>query len=162
MKWGPVAVLLMGGALGCTGAWAGTTTAARSAGGMTQPVWLAVRAQLPKSVLVLRPIWLPARFRMAPHLDSVHHEGPAAYVVGYRSVRGDVLLFALGAVNSARPDTRTPIRVRGVAGWIETTPGWPAQAVMWQEGTQHEEVQARGVTRAELLRIVAGMASLTR
>ncbi len=155
-------LLVLGGTLATTGMWPRTTIAARSSGGTNQTVWTAVREQLPTSVRVLRPAWLPARFRGAPLLQSLHHDAlaAAAYQVGYRSTAGDVLLFALGPVNSARPDTRTRIRINGLEGWFETTSGWPAQAIVWQVGTAHYVVQAHGVSRAELSRIVANVVAV--
>lgn len=43
------------------------------------------------------------------------------YLVGYRSSSGDVLHFALGAVNTAPPDTIESVTVRGMEGTLVTT-----------------------------------------
>ncbi len=126
--------------------------------------WTYVRSRLPRAVAVLRPGWLPVRFRAAPlvigvHVerlsDASHHTG---YTVGYRSVNGDVAQFALGAVNAGPPDTATPIRVRGVQGTLVTSSLWPPVGVYWREHGQFYAIQAHGVTHAEMLHIVAGLA----
>ena len=129
------------------------------AGGQDQGAWARVRAMLPAPVLVLRPGWLPMRFYTAPRLQDVHDGRIAgtAYQVSYRDARGDVLLFALGPVNSARPDKIQRTRVRGMRGWLETSSGWPAIQVVWQVHTQHYAVQAHGVSHGEVLRIVASL-----
>jgi len=84
--------------------------------------WTYVRSRLPRDVTVLRPGWLPARFRTAPVIwpGSVQNSRVfgTTYNVGYRSIRGDVVQFALGSVNSGPPDTQERIRVRGVQGTL--------------------------------------------
>ncbi len=158
-RWLIATALVLVGTVVATAAKPPATIAARAGGGTTLMVWTSVRERLPTNVAVFRPAWLPARFGGAPLLQSLRHDAltVAAYQVGYRSPLGDVLLFALGPVNSARPDTRTRIRVLGVEGWIETTRGWPARAIFWRVGAEHYTVQARGVSRAELVRIVSSL-----
>lgn len=130
----------------------------RSALQLTVPVaWSSVRSRLPANIAVLRPAWLPARFRAAPLVQGVHNDRIVGtnYEVGYRSVKGDVLLFALGSVNSGPPDTQARIRVRGVQGTLATSSLWPPIGVYWREHGRFYAVQAHGVTRSEMLHIVA-------
>ena len=65
----------------------------------------------------------------------------------------------LGALNAGPPDTVTRIRVRGAPGTLITSSLWPAIGVYWREHGQFYAIQAHGVTRVEMLRIVAGLAS---
>lgn len=120
------------------------------------------QGRLPEEVPVLQPTWLPARFREAPFPERAGvfggEIGPS-YLVGYRSDAGDVLLFALGTVNAAEPDTADRIGVRGTVGSITTSASWwPPIAVYWLEGSRRYAVQACGVSRDEMLRIAAGLA----
>jgi len=121
--------------------------------------WACVRRRLPASVPVLHPTWLPARFRVAPVVQTFYSSRrEPVYWISYRSRHdGDSLLFALGGVNSWRPDSIQRIRVRGVRGWIETSSGWPSLQVVWQEGPWHYAVQAHGVSRMELLHSVTAL-----
>lgn len=123
--------------------------------------WAQVRATLPHDVPVLQPTWLPERCQAVPTLQRAcadcpdHHPG---YAVGYRSDAGDALLFLLGGANSARPETREPVTVRGVQGQLEHTADWPEWAVVWMEGQGLAyAVQAQGVSREEMLRIVLSL-----
>ncbi len=123
--------------------------------------WAYVRGRLPKSVTILPPAWLPTRFRATPPAQTVMDVpslGGPYYQVGYRSNRGDVLIFALGAINTGSPDTQERIRVRGVQGTLTTSSNWPPIGVYWREHGQFYAIQAHGVTRAEMLHIVAGLA----
>ncbi len=128
--------------------------------------WAQVRAQLPAGVPVLAPAWLPARFADASSTVETHNDqisGGPSYRVSYQDAMGDVLIFALGsAVNSARPDVIEPVAVRGVPGELWTTPAWPPLAVVWKGGSWQNAplvytVQAHGVSRDELLRVVANL-----
>lgn len=117
--------------------------------------WAQVRATLPHDVPVLQPTWLPARFQAAPTLQRACADCPdhrPGYAVEYRSDAGNVLLFLLGGANSARPETREPVTVRGVQGQLEHTAGWPEWEVVWMEGQGLAyAVQAQGVSREEML-----------
>ncbi len=123
--------------------------------------WTYVRSRLPRDVTVLRPGWLPARFRTAPVIwpGSVQNSRVfgTTYNVGYRSIRGDVVQFALGSVNSGPPDTQERIRVRGVQGTLATSSNWPPIGVYWHERSRFYAIQAHGITRAEMLHIVADL-----
>lgn len=128
-----------------------------------EDAWAAARAALPAEVPVYRPTWLPARFQAAPELwyakDRGGDIGPT-YLIGYRSDTGDVLHFALGGVNTSRPDTIEHITVRGVEATLVTTPAWPKVGISWQEGERVYHVQGYGdhITREELVRIVESLA----
>jgi hypothetical protein len=105
---------------------------AEKAGG----TWQNVRAHVPSAVPVLPPAWLPERFAGAQTTTLVNNDatsGGPTYRVSYRDPAGDVLLLALGsAVNSAKPTSSEYITIRGVAGELEITPGWPPLAIAWQ------------------------------
>ena len=131
--------------------------------------WVYVRRQLPATIPVYRPTWLPARFDAPvsvevpdPNVSGV--SGGPAYRVGYRSASGNVLIFALGAVNSVPPASSEPLAVAGVTGhYVTILPGWwPQTAVLWQEGAWEGKplaytVQAMGVSRDELLQVAASL-----
>ena len=139
-----------------------TSRAMASAASATQMsvAWARVRAALPARVLVLQPAWLPARFRAAPLVLGVHNDRivGANYEVGSRSVTGDVLQLALGDQNAGPPVTTMRIQVRGVQGALVTSSLWPAIGVYWHERGRLYAIQARGVSRAEMLRIVGDLA----
>lgn len=127
--------------------------------------WAYVRDRLPSNIPVVQPAWVPARFCIAPATGqsamNVPSLGGPYYHVGYRSPTGDSLLFILGTANSGRVSTETRIPVRGTSGWLMTGPDWPAIAVDWREQGRFYFIQARGVTRAEMLRIAASLAPVT-
>jgi hypothetical protein len=124
--------------------------------------WAAARAQLSSSVAVLRPTYLPPRFRNPPWLLSVFDtpiNGPR-YLIGYASGT-ESLHFVLGASNSAAPTSSTAIDLRGVSGMLQTTTNWPAIGVYWTEGGSHYAIQDGSIaTRDEMLRIIRGLAAL--
>ena len=124
--------------------------------------WAAVRAQLPTSVAVLRPMYLPSRFRNPPWLLSVFDSptsGPR-YFIGYVS-GNESLHFVLGPTNSSQPTSSTVIDIRGVSGMLQTTADWPAIGVYWTEGGSHYAIQDGSIaTRDEILRIVQALAAL--
>lgn len=130
--------------------------------------WTQARAALPSTVLVLRPTWLPERFREAPVLgyaDNNRDSGPM-YKITYRSTDGDAIGFVLGAENTAPPDGREAITVRGVPGQLfSTSAASPAWWVSWQEGANTYQVLAYGaqnkLTRDELLRIIGSLTPVT-
>jgi hypothetical protein len=125
--------------------------------------WTQVRSALPARVLVLRPTWLPEQFREAPTLAYADNSGPGPmYKVTYTSTDEDVLGFVLGAENTAPPESREAITVRGVPGQLfRTASSSPALWASWQEGTNTYQVLAYGaqnkLTREELLRIIGGL-----
>lgn len=77
--------------------------------------------------------------------------------MGYRSVNGDVVQFALGSMNARPPNTTTHIRVRGTPGTLITSSLWPPIGVYWREHGRFYGIQAHGMSRTEMLRIVAGL-----
>lgn len=128
--------------------------------------WAAAASALPVETPIYRPTWLPARFQQAPELwyaeDRGGDIGPI-YLVGYRSSSGDVLHFALGAVNTAPPDTIESVTVRGVEGTLVTTSSWPKIGISWQERPRVYHVQGGdNITREEMMRIVESLALVER
>jgi hypothetical protein len=119
-------------------------------------------------VLVLRPTWLPERFQERPALAYAENSaanGPM-YKITYSSTDGDVLGFVLGAENTAPPEGREAITIRGVPGQLfSTSAASPARWVSWQEGPNTYQVLAYGaqnqLTRDDLLRIVGSLTPVT-
>lgn len=136
---------------------AAATQAAATHACKVRQAWTCLRTVLPAGVSVLRPAWLPRRFSGTPIQVDVHNDRIVGifYEVGYRSGRGDVLSFNLGGANSSTITSDSPVRVRGVMGHLVTTSGWPAIEVTWREYGHFYAVQAHGVDRAEMLRIVS-------
>lgn len=121
--------------------------------------WLALRALVPSDLPVYQPTWLPARFRLAPLPP-----GPMPYVgVTYVSDQGDLLVFAVGPTNSARPTRVEPVTVHGLPGQLSFSDGSPPIQVTWIENGQLYSVRAeRGtgkttISRDELLKVVANL-----
>ena len=176
-RFGALALLLIGGMIGLAGCGpeatatltptppANSTPAATATSAPTGPdAWTQVRAALPPSVLVLRPTWLPEQFREAPVLayaDNASGTGPL-YKITYRSTADDVIGFVLGSENTAPPEGREPITVRGVPGQLfSTSAASPSLWVSWQEGANTYQVLAYGaqnpLTRDDLLRIIGSL-----
>lgn len=118
------------------------STAPRFTPGQEQQAWAAVRRAMPGHVAVFRPAWLPGPFRNAAYVGSSSETaGPAhnAYVVMYCAERcesGDILEFVLNYVGR---DKRTN----------------PSLTVTWHARGQKYAVEARGITRADVLKVVA-------
>jgi len=125
-------------------------------------VWAAARAQLPATVAVLRPTYLPSRFRDPPWLLSLFDSpqlGPR-YLIGYRA-GAESLHFALGPVNSSPPTFREPTTIRGTSGMLMTSQDWPAIGAYWTEGGHPYAIQDGSIaTREEILRIISALAAL--
>jgi hypothetical protein len=143
----------------------GTPGVSRAAGPLAdEATWSRVQSELPAGVLVLRPTWLPPQFTSLPWIqfagDWDAEIGPA-YSVGYRSRQGDVLMLSLGEWNSDRPDTIERVRLRGASALVESTPTWPTVGVYWQEGGRHYAVQAHGLGREDVIRVVASLQPVT-
>ena len=119
--------------------------------------WRLVRNSLPSDVAVLRPGWLPERYVGSPvAVEYAHNVGGWRYRIGYGS--GDhTVLFALGSVNSARPNTTETLSMRGVSVTISTSSDWPAIQATWDESGGTYSIQSTDLTRAELVRIIESL-----
>jgi hypothetical protein len=126
-------------------------TAAADAG------WRLVRNSLPSDIPVLRPTWLPERYVGSPvSVDYAHNVGAWRYRIGY-GVGDHTVLFALGAVNSARPNTTETVTLRGVSVTISTSSDWPAIQATWEESGGTYSIQSNDLTREELVRIIESL-----
>jgi hypothetical protein len=116
--------------------------------------WRLVRNSLPSDVAVLRPTWLPDRYVGSPvAVEYAHDVGGWRYRIGYGS--GDhTILFALGSVNSSRPNTTETLTIRGVAVTISTSSDWPAIQALWDESGGTYSIQSTDLTREELVRMI--------
>ncbi|NOK63130.1 MAG: hypothetical protein GFH27_549323n145 [Chloroflexi bacterium AL-W] len=95
-------------------------------------------------------------------LDYVHDQGGetgVTYRIAYRSSVGEMIHFALGPVNSARPEASESIQVLNQDGTLSTTSGWPTFDMIWTEDQRVYSIQANGadVTREEILQIAEGL-----
>lgn len=125
--------------------------------------WQAVRGGVGPTVAVLRPTWLPDRFVRTSVLvqyADVTPEGEPRYRVGYRAPNGEIITFALGAVNSSPPTVQEGILLRGLAATFSATDGWPRVQVKWTERGGGYSIQSIGLSRDDLLRVGAGMRPL--
>jgi hypothetical protein len=120
--------------------------------------WRAVKSTLGSDALVLQPTVVPARFTGAPVMIEYAYWNGAdpRYRVGYRGV-GGLINIAAGAVNSGPPTATETIVVRGIEAAYSTSESWPERQVQWSEGGVRYSVQARGVSKAELLEVVYGL-----
>ena len=122
--------------------------------------WRLVRNSLPSDVAVLHPSWLPERYIGSPvAVDYAHNVGGWRYRVGYGSGE-HTALFALGSVNSARPNTTETVNLRGVAVTISMTSDWPAIQAVWDESGGTYSIQSSDLTRDELVRIIESLQPL--
>jgi len=134
--------------------------------------WTKARAELPSSVQVYRPAFMPERFGPAT-LEEVQNDtqyGPRCTIV-YRT--GDELVaFILGMGkgalgNSPPPDVIEPITVLGAGGQLSTTATTATRSrlgleVAWQEQGRSYQIKASSnhMTKDELLRIVAALTAV--
>jgi hypothetical protein len=125
------------------------STVPRGAAGQEQQVWAGVRRAMPAHSAVFRPTWLPAPFRNAAYVGSSSEtDGRAhnAYVVEYCAKsceNGDILEFVLNYASRAKGTT-------------------PSLTVTWHPRGQKYAVEARGITRADVLRVVAHLRKMGR
>jgi len=122
--------------------------------------WAAVRRTVPAAIAVWRPTWVPARFHTGYVGSSSATKGSAStdYGVAYCVAdckTGDVLQFVLNPVGQETPAQPARVTLVRLHGLVVTAATFPPVAVTWSEGGQQYAVQARGVDRAELLKIVA-------
>jgi hypothetical protein len=119
--------------------------------------WSLVRASIPQDVTVLRPRWLPERYAAdSVVVEYAHNVGGWRYRVGYGTGNRTVL-FALGSVNSARPNSTETLTMRGVSVTISTTSDWPAIQAIWDDVGGTYSIQSTDLTRDELIRIVESL-----
>jgi hypothetical protein len=125
--------------------------------------WRTVRSLVPPSQPVLMPTWLPDRYRGGIATIGYAHEGSPGlwrYQIGYRAIDGKLIVFSLGAVNSAPPTTSETATVRGVQARLVTTGSWPAIEMQWDEADDLYSIQSTGLSRDEILRIAAGLKAI--
>jgi hypothetical protein len=104
---------------------------------------------MPAHIAVFRPTWLPDPIRNAAYVGSSSvTDGRAhnAYAVAYRAQScetGDLLEFVLNYVSRAKGTT-------------------PSLTVTWHARGQKHAVEARGITRADVLKVVAHLREMGR
>jgi hypothetical protein len=123
--------------------------------------WRAVKSTLGSRVLVLSPTVVPARFTEGPvMIEYAYFAGDEVrYRVGYRAVDG-LINVAAGAVNWGPPSSMEKITVRGVSADYRTSASWPEQGIEWLEGGIWYSLQARGISKAELLQVADGLVAV--
>ncbi|HUG56334.1 MAG TPA: hypothetical protein VMJ92_04575 [Candidatus Limnocylindrales bacterium] len=128
-----------------------------------EEVWAEVRSALPLDVTILRPSWIPDRFS----ISTGDHLRPFAYVaadgeprysvayhrIGYSGPGDQLVVFTLGAVNSAPPTEREEVTVRGWSGHLSRTDSWPEIQIQWIEEGRLYSIQAMGLSREEIIQI---------
>jgi hypothetical protein len=153
------------------GAVAAPTTTMLSASPMTEPAvallnlpegdaWSLVKMTVGENIGVLRPKWLPERFRTERVMIEYAYTNFPRYRVGYATDDG-LILVAAGAVNSASPDQSMAIDIRGVIATYSVTSSWPERQVGWVQSGVFYSIQARGVTESELLQVARGLTNVT-
>jgi hypothetical protein len=117
-------------------------------------------------VAVYRPGFVPDRFGPPTLLEARTDGEPGPrYTVDHAAPDEHlVLILGLGHgayANTAPPDTREPITVRGVGGELTTSAiGSPAFGVAWREANRSYQLQvhSRRMTRDEVLRVASSLA----
>jgi hypothetical protein len=118
--------------------------------------WSVVKTTVGENVAVLRPPWLPARFRTERVTIEYAYTSFARYRVGYTTGDG-LILFAAGAVNSSAPSESLAMEMGEVTVTYSETSGWPERQVTWIQNGVLYSIQARGVTRDELISIARAL-----
>ncbi len=123
--------------------------------------WSLVRDSMPSSVSVLRPDWLPDRYAAdRVVVEYAHNVNGWRYRVGYGAGNTSIL-FALGSVNSARPNSTETITARGISVTISTASAFPAIQAVWDEAGGTYSIQSNDLTRDELIRIIENLQAVT-
>jgi len=122
--------------------------------------WSLVKTTVGESIGVLRPTWLPERFRTERVMIEYAYSNFPRYRVGYATDDG-LILVAAGAVNSAAPDQSMAIDIGGVIATYSVTSSWPERQVGWVRSGVFYSIQARGVTESELLQVARGLADVS-
>ncbi len=122
--------------------------------------WSLVKTTVGENVVVLRPTWLPARFRTEKVMIEYAYTNFARYRIGYPSEDG-LILVAAGAVNSAAPSQSLAIDIGDVTMTYSVTSSWPERQVTWLQGGAFYSIQARGVTEDELFQVARALADVT-
>jgi hypothetical protein len=123
--------------------------------------WPAVKSTVGLGVLVLQPTVVPGRFTGVPvMIEYAYIAGSdVRYRVGYRAVDG-LINVAAGAVNSAAPTSTETITLRGLSAQYSSTSSWPELQITWTEGNVVYSIQARGISKAELIQIATGLVAV--
>jgi hypothetical protein len=122
--------------------------------------WSLVKTTVGENIGVLRPNWLPERFRTESVMIEYAYTSFPRYRVGYATNDG-LILVAAGAVNSASPDQSMAIDIAGVTATYSVTSSWPERQVGWEQSGVFYSIQARGVTESELLQVARGLTDVT-
>lgn len=122
--------------------------------------WSLVKTTVGENVVVLRPTWLPARFRTETVMVEYAYMSFPRYRIGYATDDG-LILVAAGAVNSAPPSESMAIDVGGVTATYSVTSSWPERQVGWIQSGVFYSIQARGVTENELLHVARALAEVS-
>ena len=111
--------------------------------------WAAVRAQVPETVPIYRPTYLPARLqtpaRVGRDAGLVTPTGIAYGTVA----NGDSVAFIIGPTNGPPTSATEPIAVHGFSGSLITAGDpRPLLEVTWSEAGEHYTVERLGVSAA--------------
>jgi hypothetical protein len=148
LRWLP-RVVIVAALVGVLVAMRQQSTAPSGPPGQEQQAWATVRRAMPAQIAVLRPTWLPDPIRTAAHVaSSSETDGRAhnAYVVAYCAQScetGALLEFLLNYASRAKGTT-------------------PSLTVRWHARGQEYAVEARGITRADVLKVVAHLHEMGR
>jgi len=118
--------------------------------------WSLVKTTVGPNVVVLRPPWLPTGFRSEKVMVEYAYTSFPRYRVGYASEDGLILVGA-GAVNSAAPSETLAIEMGDLTVTYSATSSWPERQVTWIQNGVFYSIQARGVTKDELIQIARAL-----
>lgn len=127
--------------------------------GEADEAWRVVRRQLPADLLVIRPEWLPGGVSSRV-LHGIGHVPPEwRYDVAYRSDDDRVFIsFIRGPTYVGGQGLRletTTVRGRSAKMLIGSRPA--LIVVSWDEQGRSYHIQARGLSRDEMRRVVASL-----
>lgn len=122
--------------------------------------WSLVKTTVGENVVVLRPTWLPTRFRTEKVMIEYAYTNYPRYRVGYAREDG-LILVAAGAVNSAAPSQSLAIDIGGETATYSVTSSWPERQVGWVQSGVFYSIQARGVTEDELVQVARALAAVS-
>lgn len=118
--------------------------------------WSLVKTTVGEDIAALRPSWLPVRFRSEKVMVEYAYSNFPRYRVGYTTDDG-LIAVAAGAVNSAAPIDSLDIEMGDVTVTYSETSSWPERQVTWIQNGVSYSVQARGVTKDELIQIARAL-----
>jgi hypothetical protein len=125
----------------------------------TDEAWIVVRRDMPQSVTVWRPTWLPDRYDATVAIVSYAHDD--RYQVGYRTGSGAGVVFSYGELNGGVLSSSETVTINSQQFTIGRTPAaFDLIDVKWgRTPASYSSIQTSdsAMTIDEMKRIISGL-----